>query len=147
MSLRSMMSRLKSVRTMVVLAAIAAGLVAGSSGQSLASGSEPGSFAGCFLTGNGVVTISDSGRITGATSTFCSSSKTSGSISDTGEITLTVVVTSLGELDPGWPKRAKTTYTAAGLGALDDDGNLYGVLVWESVLGTVTAPFFWPRCD
>jgi len=147
MSFRSMMSRGKSVCPMFLLTAFAVGLWAGASGQARAGGSDPSPFAGCFLTGNGVVTISDSGRITGSSSSFYSSSQTSGSISNTGEIKLTVVVTSLGDLDPGRPKRSKTTYAATGLGALDDEGNLYGVLVWESVLGTVTAPFFWPRCD
>jgi hypothetical protein len=97
-------------------------------------------FAGCYLMNNTVLTISDSGRIKG--------DSVRGSISNAGDIRLTVVVTSWGGIPtPGRPDHgSSTTFTATGHGDLDEEGNLYGVLQWQSILGTVTAPFLWTRC-
>jgi hypothetical protein len=101
-------------------------------------------FAGCYLMSNTVITISDSGRIQGDSVR----ESVRGSISNTGDIQITVVVTSWGGIPtPGRPGHgSRTTFTATGHGDLDEEGNLYGLVEWQSTLGTVTAPFLWTRC-
>ena len=143
MSFRSMMSRLRSVRTMVVLAAIAAGLVAGSSGQSSASASEPSPFAGEYGCSSLLdISISNTGRIDGYQQEFFVERRFRGSISPTGAMTLNVEEIRYSP-DPG-SRPFRFHYTVTGLGALDEEGNLQGVLEFDD--GGLW-PFFWPRCD
>ena len=140
---RSMMSRLKSVRTIVVLAAIAAGLVAGSSGASLASGSEPSPFAGEYGCSSFLdISISDTGRIDGYQQEFFVERRIRGSISLTGAMTLNLLEIRYSP-DPG-SRPSRLRYTVTGLGDLDEEGNLQGLLEFDD--GGLW-PFFWPRCD
>jgi hypothetical protein len=135
----------RSVHPLVLLAAMLAGFVSGAPHRAHAANSGSSPFAGCYIdyaNPDGLprpyfITIDDAGRIS-ATIPF--GGQLSGSISDSGSMRVTVVEKFIG--DHGGVHRIRYRYS--GFGALDEFGNLYGVLqnqyggVWE---------FFWQRCD
>jgi hypothetical protein len=144
MSSHIMMFRGKSVRAVVLLAALAAALATGVREQARAGGSSPSPFAGHYDVGNGQcrITISDSGRISDSEHAL------SGRITDDGLMTLTV------PFNIGWgvpPGRhgggGRSTVTFEGIAALDEYGNLHGVLTHQNRYGVVlTLGVFWLRC-
>lgn len=152
MSFRSSTSRGLSVRPMLLLASLAAGLWAGTPEQACAGGSDRSPFAGHYATGGPCwITISRTGSIRGSSDGFFDSNLR-GNISATGEIMFTYDTTLGagnwdGDVPGGRSSPSQITWTVTGLAALDDEGNLYGVAVWESVLGTFTGEFLWTRCD
>jgi hypothetical protein len=139
-----MMSRGNWVRAVVVLAALAAGLVSSVHEQARAGGSSPSPFAGHYDVGDGQcrIIISDSGRISDTGHAL------SGRITNDGLMTVTV------PFNIGWgvpPGRhgggGNSTITYEGLAALDEYGNLHGVLTYQNRYGVVfTLPVLWLRC-
>lgn len=131
--------------------ATAAGLCTSWPELACAAKPQPSPFAGCY--GDGVtflITIDDSGRISGSGliggSLAVDYSDISGSISETGVIKLTLVETFF-NLDSG--RIGRLRYEGTGLGALDDVGNLFGVLevhLFKRPNGD-PEPFFWPPCQ
>lgn len=152
MGSRIVMSRGNWVRAMVLLAVVSAGLAVDVAERARAGGASPSPFAGHYATGGPCwITISSDGSIRGSSDGFFDSNLR-GSISATGEIVFAYDTTlGTGNWDGGArggrKHPSKITWTATGLAALDDDGNLYGVAVWESILGTYTGQFLWTRCD
>jgi hypothetical protein len=118
----------------MLLLAVGAALMVGTPQPAHAGKSEPSPFAGDYCGGDILhVRINSSGRITGS---FLGK-KISGKISDAGEMVLKWPVAMWDSSGPG---RKKTYYrTITGLAALDEDGNLYGILDGYE--------FFWPRCE
>jgi hypothetical protein len=137
---------------MVLLVVVSAGLAVGAAERVRAGGPSPSPFAGHYATGGPCwITISSNGSIRGSSDGFFDSNLR-GSISATGEIVFTYDTTLGtgnwdGDAHGGRKHPSKITWTVTGLAALDDEGNLYGVAVWDSVLGTYTGQFLWTRCD
>jgi hypothetical protein len=134
-------------RLVVLLGTIALGLVSGAPEPAHADKPQPSPFAGCYLSADDasaawLITISDSGRITfePIQGSQNDGGRVSGRVSDDGLIKLTYRIRLGGRPLGG----GVLTSHAIGLAALDDFGNMYGVLEWED--GRVTE-FFWPRCD
>ena len=139
---QSMMSRGKSVRAMVLLAALAAGLMSGVPGQAGAGGSSRSPFAGHYDLGDDLcrITISDSGRVSDSERVI------SGRITDDGFMRLTVPF-GIGGGVPGSRGGGRSTITHEGIAALDEYGNLYAVLTYQNRCGVVlTLEVFWIRC-
>jgi hypothetical protein len=99
----------------------------------------PSPFAGEYCFGLCHVTVSASGSITGTCAAFDGfPPKISGHISADGAIKLTISTNRHGK------GNNPTRETATGIAALDENGNLYGVLEWsDGQLGE----FFWYRCE
>ena len=143
MCFHTMMSRGNWVRSVVVLAGLAAGLVSGFPEQTRAGGSSPSPFAGHYDVGNGQcrITISDSGRISDSEHAL------SGRITNDGLMTLTVPFNIGGGVPPGRHGGGRSTVTFEGIAALDEYGNLHGVLTHQNRYGVVlTLGVFWLRC-
>src|SRR5262249_60871363 len=105
---------------------------------------QPSPFAGRYDLGDGMcrITISSSGRIKD------SGGAISGRISGDGVMTLTVPFSIGWGVPPGRGGGGKATITYEGVAALDDDGNLYGVLAYVNPYGvTFSYSVFWVRCD
>jgi hypothetical protein len=117
----------------MLLLAVGAALMVGTPQPAHAGKSEPSPFAGDYCWGDILhVRISSSGGIIGS---FLGK-KISGVISDAGVMVLKWPVVTWDSTRPG----GKTSYrTITGLAALDEDGNLFGILDGQE--------FFWPRCE
>lgn len=137
----------KPVRTMIATLAVAAGWWLVSMEQVRAGRPQPSPFAGCYsggvpdslsITDSGfVLTIGDSGRISGAT---WWGGTVSGRIWDDGYIELEWPVFSF---EVGRGGRRARSIEVVGMGTLDADGNLIGMLQWP--WGEITE-FLWGRC-
>ena len=132
-----------SVRGMIGLAVLAAGLLVGVPDRALAG---PSPFAGHYFDGNSEITVSSTGSIRakiGMQTLFA------GRIADDGAIALTYTFgTFSGDIwmrgSHGGGGGKGTTITVYGTAALDADGNLYGVVEWP---GGSLQQLFWARVD
>jgi hypothetical protein len=129
----------KSRALVIALAAMAAFPSIGLLEKATAAGPRTSPFAGDYCPSYASIEISGSGRITGTT---WFGGEISGRISDTGAIDLKWPLQP--SLDIGRHRRGPAFIKAIGMAALDERGNLYGVLRWED--GSVSE-FFWPRCE
>jgi hypothetical protein len=128
MLIPSLMSAVKTVRAMALLGALAVGLTVGAPGRARAQASP---FAGDYITVSGAdqITVSDTGRFTG----YSGLSGLSGRIADDGRVTLTMTVF-LGGDGLGGRKGKPPTAKATGVATLDELGNMYWLLHWDSGL-------------
>lgn len=126
-----------SLRLSVALAAL---LLAGAPDTIRAAGASP--FAGAYCFFGGTVIINNSGRLAGEEVCFLdcqTKTSISGRVANDGSMELTVTTWARGK---GW--RVIRTTHAVGVGALDENGSLYGWLDWDDGGG---GPFLWFRCD
>lgn len=138
---RSTIARKKSVGLTVLMAGIAVAMITATAGPAAARGPAPSPFAGCYGDGTFlVVAVSDSGRIAGDYVGI----GISGRIANDGYLELTYRWSTPVFDDPQHGGgRKKFSSSATGIAALDEGGNLFGVLQWD---GGSISEFFWPRC-
>jgi hypothetical protein len=147
MKRRSMLCVANPARLLLLLGAIAVAVPSGAPEVALAGKRQPSPFAGCYLSADDfsaawLITISDSGRITfePTQGSRNDGASVSGCVWEDGLIEITWKIRLGGRPIGG----GVLTSHAVGLAALDDFGNMPGVLEWDD--GQVTG-FFWPRCD
>ena len=135
---RSTTFHARLIRFAYLLCGLSAAATASAPDQALAAGSSR--FAGCYGAEGLIITVSGSGRISDANDYV----KLTGRIWDDGYMELTYTRYLINFDRSRGPRGSTYTITADAYGALDADGNLYGVLEWST--GEVSS-FLWLRCE